>query len=67
MPLPIAKGFNKSPLTEWYIRDKLLVKTQPKPEMAPKEREFLRKFYYDDVKNLQTLLGRKLPWKNFQN
>jgi len=56
-----------SPSNRRVLRDKLLVKTQPKPEMAPNEREFLRKFYYDDVKNLQTLLGRKLPWENFQN
>ena len=56
-----------SPSNRRVIRDKLLMKTQPKPEMDPKEREFLKKLYYDDVKNLQTLLGRKLPWKNFQN
>jgi len=55
-----------SPSSRRVLRDKLLVKTQPKPEMAPKEREFLRKFYYNDVKNLQTILGRKLAWKNFK-
>jgi len=37
----------------------------PKPKMEPKEREFLKNFYKDDVINLENLLGRKLPWPNF--
>ncbi len=56
-----------SPSTQRVLRDTLFVKSQPKPKMDQKDREFLIKFYNDDVKNLQTLLGRKLPWKNFQN
>jgi len=56
-----------SPTTRRVLRDTLFIKTQPKPKMDQKDREFLIKFYNDDVKNLQTLLGRKLPWKNFQN
>ncbi len=56
-----------SPSTRRILRDTIFIKSQPKPKMDQKDREFLIKFYNDDVKNLQTLLGRKLPWKNFQN
>ena len=62
----LAKKF-LSPSTRLVLRDTLFVKTQTKPKMDQKDRELLINFYYDDVKNLQTLLGRKLPWKNFQN
>ena len=37
----------------------------PKPKMELKEREFLKNYYKDDVRNLEILLGRKLPWENF--
>jgi len=33
--------------------------------MEDEDRKFLTNFYSDDVKKLQTLLGRKLPWANF--
>jgi len=36
-------------------------------KMREEEIEVLVKFYYDDVKKLETILGRKLPWPNFQN
>jgi len=42
-----------------------LVGKKPKPEMDPQDRSILVKFYEEDVKKLETLLGRKLPWKNF--
>jgi len=33
--------------------------------MDSESRKMLIKFYKDDVLKLQTLLGRKIPWKNF--
>ena len=47
------------------IRERILVGKKPKPEMDPQDRSTLVKFYEEDVKKLETLLGRKLPWKNF--
>jgi len=41
------------------------IKTE-KPEMNPQDRELLIDSYKDDVENLENLLGRKLPWPNFQ-
>ena len=46
---------------------KILVKPSKKPKMEQEDCEILIKFYSDDVRNLQEFLGRKLPWKNFQN
>ena len=37
-----------------------------KPKMDERDREILTNFYNDDVKNLEILLKRKLPWSNFQ-
>ena len=50
-----------------FLREKLIVKYQSKPEMESKDRAVLRKFYYDDVQKLQKILGRELPWSNFKN
>ena len=47
------------------LRDKILYTTK-KPVMAEKERTTLIEYYKEDVKNLQSLLGKELPWKNFQ-
>jgi len=49
------------------LRDKFLVKKQSKPKMMESDRENLVKIYYNDVMNLQKILGCKLPWSNFQN
>jgi len=49
-----------------FLKRKFLLKKQPKPKMREGDREVLVKFYYNDVKKLQTILGRKLPWPNFQ-
>lgn len=38
-----------------------------KPQMSENEKLELIKFYANDVKNLQVLLGRNLPWKNFED
>ena len=50
-----------------WLKSKLIEKdtNASKPKMEPKEREFLKNYYKDDVRNLEILLGRKLPWKNF--
>lgn len=51
--------------TRKFLREKLLEKKQEKPKMDYESRKMLIKFYKDDVLKLQTLLGRKIPWKNF--
>ncbi len=45
---------------------KLYIKNEKKPKMNKNDREELKKFHYDDVQKLQTLLGRELPWEDFQ-
>ncbi len=47
------------------VRNAFLVKQVPKPRMDPEAREFLIRFYRDDVRRLESLLGRRLPWRNF--
>ena len=47
------------------IRNAFLVKQVPKPAMEPEAREFLVRYYCDDVARLENLLGRPLPWRNF--
>jgi hypothetical protein len=47
------------------IRNKLFMTSKNKPKMTEKEREVLIEYYKDEVKNLQKVLGKTLPWKNF--
>jgi hypothetical protein len=47
------------------VRNRLLVKVAPKPEMEAEARAFLVRYYRDDVARLEQLLGRRLPWRNF--
>ena len=47
------------------IRDRFLVRQVPKPELDAEAREFLKRYYSDDVHRLADLLGRPLPWPNF--
>jgi hypothetical protein len=47
------------------VRNAILVRQAPKPQIGPEEREFLVRYYRDDVARLEVMLGRKLPWKNF--
>jgi len=49
-----------------FLRNKFLLKQQPKPKMRKEDREVLVKFFYNDVMKLQKILERKLPWPNFQ-
>ena len=53
--------------TRTFLRNNFFIKDGVKPKMEKEERDFLINFYRDDVNKLQTLLGRKLPWVNFQN
>jgi len=48
-----------------FLKQKFLITRYSKPTMDEKDREELKKFFYDDVQKLQTLLGRELPWKDF--
>ena len=48
------------------LREKILIKKQPKPKINPDDKKLLGEFYYDDVQKLQQILERKLPWSNFQ-
>ena len=47
------------------ILKKYLVKKGTKPKMHDEDREKLVNFYQNDVKVMEALLGRKLPWPNF--
>ncbi len=42
-----------------------LFKKSTKPKMNEEDSAKLVKFYQDDVRKLEKLLGRKLPWRNF--
>ena len=45
------------------VRDNVLLKEGHKPQMADKDRAFLKELYLDDVKKLEHILRRKLPWQ----
>ena len=51
--------------TRIFLRDNLILKKQPKPKMDEEDRKVLVKFYFNDVIELKSMLGRKLPWPNF--
>jgi hypothetical protein len=42
------------------LRDRLVDREQPKPQLDPKALEFLRSIYHDDILKLQGLIGRDL-------
>jgi len=41
-------------------------KEYKKRKLEIKDKEILIKFYREDVEKIQNMLGRKLPWENFQ-
>jgi hypothetical protein len=51
-------------LRKW-VRNALLVKPAPKPQMDAGTRELLVRYYRDDVGRLENILGRRMPWRNF--
>jgi len=52
-------------ITRQNIGDKYFVKQTTKPPMLQQERERLKKIYESEVKELEILLGKKLPWDDF--
>jgi len=50
----------------WQVREKILTKQTEKPKMTNKEKDILKEIYWNDVKELQKMLGIKLPWNEFQ-
>ena len=51
--------------TRNFIKKKILTKKTAKPKLNEEDRSFLQKYYREDVIELEKLLGRKLPWINF--
>jgi len=49
------------------VRNAFLMKRMPKPKMDDEDRQFLVQYYRDDVRRLELLLGRRLPWRNFRS
>jgi len=54
-----------SPKIRLYVRDDILIKKSKKPHMEENNKEFLQEVFNEDVQKISRLLGRKLPWKNF--
>jgi len=49
-----------------FLKEQVLVKNDVKPEIDERDKEILFNYYKDDVKKLQTILCRTLPWQNFK-
>ncbi|HET8692993.1 MAG TPA: sulfotransferase [Steroidobacteraceae bacterium] len=49
------------------VRNAVLVRKVPRPEMDPAARRFLVDYYREDVARTEWLLGRRLPWANFRD
>jgi len=47
------------------IGEKYFVEETKKPPMTTSDREYLKKIFESDVKNLQEIIGRNLPWDDF--
>ena len=47
------------------IGERFLVKESSRPVLKQNERQRLKEIYQDDVENLDKILGRRLPWKDF--
>ena len=47
------------------VRNAILVREAPKPRIEPADRDFLIRYYRDDVARLESQLGRTMPWRNF--
>jgi hypothetical protein len=46
---------------------KILIKPVSRPELDPQAREMLVELYAEDVQKVRELLGRELPWANFDS
>lgn len=49
------------------VGDSLLLKEGNKPKIIQKDRQKLINVYFKDVKNLERILNRKLPWSDFDD
>jgi len=49
-----------------FLRDNIIMKKQPKPQMNQEDKKFFVKYYLDDVQKLKELLGIELPWPSFK-
>jgi len=47
------------------LKDMYIKKFIKKPEMSPKDKDYLENLYQSNVFKLEKLLNKKLPWKNF--
>jgi hypothetical protein len=45
------------------LRDNLFMRSGEKPDKEPEAREFLQRIYASEMRSLEGLLGRTLPWK----
>ena len=53
--------------TRNFLKKTLLIKKMAKPKMEEEDRLILQNYHSNDVTELKKLLGRELPWKNFQD
>lgn len=60
----LAKLSNKflSRTLKVKLKDKFLLKKVPKPKIPKSAQKLLQEFYRQDAKQLEQLIGRKLPW-----
>jgi len=61
----LAKSFMSESIRV-SIKEKFFLKRQKKPELESKDRTTLIKFYQEDVKKLESVIGRRLQWRNFE-
>ena len=54
-------------VTRQNIGNKFFLKQTKKPKILEKDRIRLKKMYENEVNNLENMLGRKLPWIDFNN
>lgn len=47
---------------KWKMKESILVKKEKKPDLKKEDSLILEKYYRNDVRKLQNLLKRKLPW-----
>jgi len=51
--------------TQRYLKKKLFKELKNKNSMTIEDRNFLKNYYFEDVKKLSQFFGKKLPWPNF--
>jgi sulfotransferase family protein len=61
MPKPQKETFKK-----WWNME-ANVDTEPAPQLPEETRRRLAEYYASDVRNLEAIIGRNVPWLDFQN